>query len=305
MKDGKTFGSQQQASMQVRTNTRCSLFTSVEIYRKCLASTYQGCGLQSLVSAKENREGGRQKKSSECVVFRFLPVVGVFSEHDSTEHVWAWVCRGVVSAAPPHYSALLATELTRTLKKRIPAPLAIVHTQIPTPYRFSLTCNSYRGIYVWEHTCAGQGSQESWGNWRRAAEQAAMSLFGLKYNDWRGGEGCVLDSEERWETSGSTFRNNPPHNFFLLPATAREEEGVEDKDDKEVFHCLSVRLAFPLTLGAGGTLPAFLADTGEGLSLHHAGTSIFTWVGQTTGVFCWRKTGREKCHRAVPNVKQF
>lgn len=48
-------------SMQVRSN----LFTSVEIYRKCLASTYHGWGLQSLVSEEktEGREGsGRKKK---------------------------------------------------------------------------------------------------------------------------------------------------------------------------------------------------------------------------------------------------
>lgn len=39
------------------------LFTSVQIYRKCLASTYQGWGLQSLVSEKKER--GEINKSRE------------------------------------------------------------------------------------------------------------------------------------------------------------------------------------------------------------------------------------------------
>lgn len=39
---------------------------------------------------------------------------------------------------------------------------------------------------------------------------------------------------------------------------------------------------FQLTLGACGALPAFLADAGERLPLHHACTSILTWVGKAT-----------------------
>lgn len=68
-------------SLQVRTYVpgERSLFTSVQIYRKCLASTYHGWGLQSLVSEKERRErkterrrGKRETQSSECAVVCFV-----------------------------------------------------------------------------------------------------------------------------------------------------------------------------------------------------------------------------------------
>lgn len=72
-------------NLQVRTYVpgERSLFTSVQIYRKCLASTYHGWGLQSLVSEKERRErkterrrGNGETESSEstvvAVVFPFL-----------------------------------------------------------------------------------------------------------------------------------------------------------------------------------------------------------------------------------------
>lgn len=37
-----------------------------------------------------------------------------------------------------------------------------------------------------------------------------------------------------------------------------------------------------LTLGAGGTFPAFFTDAGERLSRHHTGSPVLTRVGKTT-----------------------
>ncbi len=76
-KNGCMLGSQQRhgkgekpAGEKLRYR-RSSLFTSIENYRKCLASTYQGWGLQSLVSEREKNEKGRERETeiSECVVF--------------------------------------------------------------------------------------------------------------------------------------------------------------------------------------------------------------------------------------------
>lgn len=62
-----------------------------------------------------------------------------------------------------------------------------------------------------------------------------------------------------------------------------------------------------LTLGARGTLPAFLADAGERIPRHHAGTSILTWVWKAARVFGWEQ--REKgqvwfCQWAFPNNQE-
>lgn len=37
-------------------------------------------------------------------------------------------------------------------------------------------------------------------------------------------------------------------------------------------------------LSAGGSFPAFLADTGERVAIDHTGATILTWVGQTAAV---------------------
>lgn len=62
-----------------------------------------------------------------------------------------------------------------------------------------------------------------------------------------------------------------------------------------------------LTLGARGTLPAFLADAGERIPRHHAGTSILTRVWKAARVFGWEQ--REKgqvcfCQWAFPNNQE-
>lgn len=46
---------------------RSSLFTPVEIYRKCFASTYHGWGLQSLVSVRKKGWKGKKKKGKKLV----------------------------------------------------------------------------------------------------------------------------------------------------------------------------------------------------------------------------------------------
>lgn len=48
-----------------------------------------------------------------------------------------------------------------------------------------------------------------------------------------------------------------------------------------------------LTLGAGGSFPAFLADAGEGVAVDHTGASVLTWVGQTAAVLGCRGATRE------------
>lgn len=35
---------------------------------------------------------------------------------------------------------------------------------------------------------------------------------------------------------------------------------------------------------AGGSLPAFLADTGERVTANYTGASVLTWAGQTAAV---------------------
>lgn len=66
MKEGRVFArfSAEEKGMQVRSN----LFTSVEIYRKCLASTYHGWGLQSLVSEEKKQKGGREAAEKKIIV---------------------------------------------------------------------------------------------------------------------------------------------------------------------------------------------------------------------------------------------
>lgn len=50
-----------------------------------------------------------------------------------------------------------------------------------------------------------------------------------------------------------------------------------------------------LTFCAGGSLPAFLADTGERVTVHHAGAPVLTRVGQTAAVLgCKRATKRSE-----------
>lgn len=74
-----------EGSMQVRSD----LFTSAGIDRKCLASTYQGWGLQSLVSEEktEEREGGGRKKRKEVVSVLFFPSLFKGVLKTAKEHV--------------------------------------------------------------------------------------------------------------------------------------------------------------------------------------------------------------------------
>lgn len=59
------------------------------------------------------------------------------------------------------------------------------------------------------------------------------------------------------------------------------------------LHCSYRSQEALLTLGAGGSFPAFLADAIEGVAVDHTGASVLTWVGQTAAVLGCRGTTRE------------
>lgn len=189
-----------QGSMQVRSD----LFTSVQIYRKCLASTYHGWGLQSLVSEEktEEREGRGRKKRSECFCF-FLLV-----EEDSEGarlSLWAQRLDGPLRPGLPALLLLLESNLyPPPLRHPPPRPESL-------PCCFSLTCNRLQEEFVfWRTRVLGRSPGKVRGN--IAGLQNKQTCHRLDRN------AATRARRRKGErTSGSTFPGPPLFSLLRFP----------------------------------------------------------------------------------------
>lgn len=141
----------------------------------------------------KQRRGGREGESRECVVFLSL-VYGCLvhmTSKSTSELASAEVCWAGWASVRPDYFAFITMQ-SKQLSWLSPSKMSSTpHLPLTThphpsshPDRFSLFLKKSGNLHFGAHT------HREAGKWRKAAEQADMSLFGQECNNERGERGA-------------------------------------------------------------------------------------------------------------------